>query len=63
MSKRKPAMKSKRPKIAVKAQRAAQAVVRSPKDSRLPAANPQAAAGPPVANGKAQRQDSVMWSA
>jgi hypothetical protein len=38
MSKRKPATKSKHsrgPKIAAKAQRAAQAVVRSPKDSRL----------------------------
>jgi hypothetical protein len=39
MSKRKPAAKSKhsrRPKIAAKAQRVAQAVVRSPKGSRLP---------------------------
>lgn len=38
MSKRKPATKSKHsrgPKIAAKAQRAAQAVIRSPKDSRL----------------------------
>ena len=40
MSKRKPAKKSKHsrgPKIAVKAHRVAQAVVRSPKDKRLPA--------------------------
>jgi hypothetical protein len=39
MSKRKPAAKlkhSRRPKIAAKAQRVAQAVVRSPKGSRLP---------------------------
>jgi hypothetical protein len=39
MSKRKPATKSKHsrgPKIAAKAQRVAQAVVRSPKDNRLP---------------------------
>ena len=39
MSKRKPAAKSKHtrgPKIAAKAQRVAQAVVRSPKDNRLP---------------------------
>ena len=38
MSKRKPATKSKHsrgPKIAAKAQRATQAVIRSPKDSRL----------------------------
>jgi hypothetical protein len=40
MSKRKPATKSKHsrgPKIAAKAHRVAQAVVRSPKDNRLPA--------------------------
>jgi len=40
MTKRKPATKSKHsrgPKIAAKAHRIAQAVVRSPKDNRLPA--------------------------
>ena len=44
MSKRKPATKSKRrrgPKIAAKAQRAAQAVIRSPKENRLRAALPK----------------------
>jgi hypothetical protein len=50
MSKRKPATASKHarsPKIAAKAQRAAQAVIRSPKDRRLRSAGPGAAESPP----------------
>ncbi|MGZ5875175.1 MAG: phasin family protein [Bradyrhizobium sp.] len=50
MSKRKPAAASKHarsPKIAAKAQRAAQAVVRSPKDSRLRSAGAGTTQSPP----------------
>ena len=50
MSKRKPATASKHarsPKIAAKAQRAAQAIVRSPKDSRLRSAEAGTTESPP----------------
>ena len=50
MSKRKPATASKHthsPKIAAKAQRAAQAIVRSPKDSRLRSVEPGSTESPP----------------
>jgi len=50
MSKHKPATASKhahRPKIAAKAQRAAQAIVRSPKDSRLRSAGAGSTESPP----------------
>ena len=50
MSKRKPATASKHarsPKIAAKAQRATQAIVRSPKDSRLRSVEPGSTESPP----------------
>jgi Phasin protein len=50
MSKRKPATASKHarsPKIAAKSQRAAQAVIRSPKDSRLRSVGPGTSESPP----------------
>src|SRR6202051_2947518 len=50
MSKRKPATVSKHthsPKIAARAQRAAQAIVRSPKDSRLRSVEPGSTESPP----------------
>ncbi len=60
MSKRKPATASKHsrsPKIAAKAQRAAQAVVRSPKDSRLRSAGTGTSESPP------QRPDDTQQEA
>ena len=59
MSKRKPATASKHshsPKIAAKAQRAAQAVVRSPKDSRLPSAGAGTTDSPPKRPDNSQQE-------
>jgi hypothetical protein len=50
MSKRKPSKHSHYPKIAAKAQRAAQAIVRSPSDSRLRSLGAGSTASPPKHN-------------
>ena len=62
MSKRKPATASKHfrsPKIAAKAQRAAQAIVRSPKDSRLRSAGAGTTESPPKRPDDSQ-QEAVL---
>ena len=59
MSKRKPATASKHarsPKIAAKAQRAAQAIVRSPKDSRLRSAGAGSTESPPKRPDNSQQE-------
>jgi hypothetical protein len=63
MSKRKPATASKHarsPKITAKAQRAAQAIIRSPKAHRLRSAGPGATESPPKRPDNSQREAPVV---